>query len=529
MSVARENLQEEIQPNESVTTSRSSVPDYEVLIVGSGVSGLGVAIELKRRGIEAFAILERAQDVGGTWRQNRYPGVAVDIPSMVYSFSFEQDPNWSRVYAPGSELHNYARRLAAKYGIYPHIQFGISVVSAEFDDARHLWTLSTDQGPITARHLVAASGGLVTPKKPDIPGLDEFQGKVMHSAEWDESCELAGKRVAIIGTGASSVQIVPEIAQKVERLDVFQRTPIWVLKKLDGPIPGVLRSAFRWFGGLQRGARAAGNAVMEAALILSTVYYTRAPWLVKFFEGVGLRNLEEQLPNHPELRKKLTPEYGFGCKRPTFSNNYFSTFARDNVDLVTDSIERITPTGIRTKDGVERQIDVLILATGFKLFDKDNLPTFKVLGREGVDLGDFWDENRYQAYEGMTVPGYPNFYIMLGPYALVGSSYFVMVEGNATHLARCIETARKRDATCVEIRQDAHDRYFQDIQKRLQGTVFLNNNCGAANSYYFDKHGDAPMVRPSTSVEMLLRAKFLPMAHYRFQRRSAAEVQESHG
>lgn len=522
MNVAQKKTMDDATQRVQASGVNSPIPDYEVLIVGSGVSGLGVAIELQRRGIDAFTILERAQDVGGTWRENRYPGVAVDIPSLVYSFSFEQDPNWSRVYAPGSELHSYARRLATKYGLYPKIQFGVSVDAAEFDEERHLWTLRTDKGPITARHLVAASGGLVTPKRPDIKGLDDFQGTVMHTAQWDESCDLSGKRVAIIGTGASAVQVIPEIAAQVKHLDVYQRTPIWVLKKLDGPIPGAVRTAFRWFGGLQKGARAAGDALMEAALIISTVYYKRAPWLVKFFEGVGQKNLEEQLPEHPELRAKLTPKYGFGCKRPTFSNNYFSTFARDNVELVTDSIESVTPQGIRTADGQEREIDVLILATGFKLFDKDNLPTFSVVGRKGVELGDFWDENRYQAYEGMTIPGYPNFYIMLGPYALVGASYFVMVEGNATHLARCIETAKKRDATCVEIRQEVHDRYFEDIQKRLTGTVFFNNNCGLANSYYFDKHGDAPMVRPSTSVEMLFRANFLPMKHYRFQRLPSA-------
>tara|TARA_R110001592_G_scaffold63585_5_gene194865 strand:+ start:483 stop:2069 length:1587 start_codon:yes stop_codon:yes gene_type:complete len=524
MKLAQEKMLDEIELDSKEPRTNSAIPDHEIVVVGSGISGLGVAIELKRRGIESFIILERAQDVGGTWRDNRYPGVAVDIPSLVYSFSFEQNPNWSRVYAPGDELQNYSRRLASKYGIYPKIRFGVSVEDAEFDEVRNLWKLRTDSGLITARHLVAASGGLVTPKLPEINGLEGFKGKVMHSAQWDESYDLAGKRVAVIGTGASAVQLIPKIAPDVEHLDVYQRTPIWVLKKPDGKIPAVVRTAFRWFGGLQNTARVTGNAMMEAALIISTVYYKRAPWLVRFFEGVGRKNLEEQLPDHPELREKLMPKYGFGCKRPTFSNDYFSTFTRDNVELVTTSIESVSPTGIRTADGEERDIDVLILATGFKLFDKDNLPTFKVRGREGEVLGEFWDENRYQAYEGMTIPGYPNFYIMLGPYALVGSSYFVMVEGNATHLARLVQTARERDATCVEVRQDAHDRYFENVQQRQKNTVFFNNNCSAASSYYFDKHGDAPLVRPSTSVEMLLRANFLPMKHYRFKRTPAAAL-----
>lgn len=515
-----------IEKATSTTTggnSGSTTPDYEVLIVGSGISGIGVAIELMRRDIDSFLILERSNDVGGTWRDNRYPGVAVDITSFVYSFSFEQNPNWSRVYAPGSELYSYTRRVASKYGIYPKIRFGVSVAESSFDERNNLWKVETSQGLMTSRHLVSATGGLITPKAPDIEGIDQFQGKVMHTAQWDDNYDLSGKRVAVIGTGATAVQLIPEIAKKVRQLDVYQRTPIWVLRKLDANLPGFLRSAFRWSGLLQKGVRASTDVVTEAIMIIATVYFKKAPWLVRYFEKVGKSNLLKQLPDRPDLREKLQPKYGFGCKRPTFSNSYFSTFAKDNVELVTDSIASITESGIKTVDGKERDIDVLILATGFKVFEKGNLPTFEVKGRNNVEIGDFWDENRYQAYEGMTVPGFPNFYIMLGPYALVGSSYFVMVEGNATHLARCIETANKRQATVVEIKQEEHDRYFENVQKRQANTVFYHNNCAAANSYYFDKHGDAPMVRPSTSIEMLIRANFLPMNHYRFQRASIAE------
>jgi cation diffusion facilitator CzcD-associated flavoprotein CzcO len=324
--------------------------------------------------------------------------------------------------------------------------------------------------------------------------------------------------VAVIGTGATAVQLIPEIAPRVAHLDVYQRTPIWVLKKPDVRMPGWMRTVFRWSSLAQQGVRTTTDALTESLMIIAAVYYRRFPWLVQWAQRAGVNNMREQLPDNPELWGKLTPRYGFGCKRPTFSNNYFSTFSRSNVDLITTPIQRITPKGIETIDGIEHEIDVLILATGYKVFEKGNLPSYEVVGRGGVDLGEFWERNRYQAYEGLTVPGYPNLYIMLGPYALIGSSYFKMVEGNAIHVARCIQAARKRDATCVEIRQDVHDRYFRNIQRRQQGTVFLNHNCAASNSYYFDHHGDAPMLRPSTSFEMLWRAKHLPMAHYHFKK-----------
>ncbi|MDF3029794.1 MAG: monooxygenase [Moraxellaceae bacterium] len=507
-------------PRAAVPGRAPGPPDYEVIIVGAGISGLGTAIRLQQEGITSYLILERSSGVGGTWRDNRYPGIAVDITSFTYSYSFEQNPNWSRVFAPGNELHHYTKRVASKYGLYPSIRFGISVLRADFDETEHVWRLQLDSGEeLTARHLVSATGGLITPKLPDIAGLTQFKGQVLHTARWDDSVDLSGKRVAVIGTGATAVQLIPEIAPLVSRLDVHQRTPIWVLKKPDRELPAWLKSVFRLLPPMQRAVRTATDTVSEALMVIAAVYYKQAPWIVRRCEEAGLRNLREQLPDRPDLWEKLTPTYGFGCKRPTFSNVYFQTFARDNVQLITAPIDRLTESGIRTQDGTVREIDVLILATGYKTFEKGNLPSYAVHGRNGVELGSYWDENRYQAYEGLTVHGFPNFYIMLGPYALIGTSYFKMVEGNAIHLTRCIKEARRRKATCVEVRKEVHDRYFQDIQRRQQSTVFLNHNCAASNSYYFDRHGDAPMLRPSTSVEMLWRARHFPLDHYRYQRK----------
>jgi cation diffusion facilitator CzcD-associated flavoprotein CzcO len=494
-------------------------PEHEVVIIGAGISGIGTAIELKNQGIENFVILERAADVGGTWRDNRYPGIAVDITSFTYSFSFDQKSNWSRVFAPGAELYQYTRGAASKFGVYPHIRFGVEVENTRFDEQWHIWEVTLKSGEtITARHIVSASGGLISPKLPDIEGLDNFEGEIVHTARWHSGIDLRNKRVAVIGTGATAVQLIPEIAQQVKQLDVYQRTPIWVLKKPDRNLPAWLKSAFRLLPALQRSVRLATDTISETLMVISTIYYKQAPWIVRRCEQAAIANMQEQLPNRKDLWDKLTPKYGFGCKRPTFSNEYFKTFSDANVELVTTGIDRITPRGIRTTDGKQRRIDVLILATGYKTFEKGNLPSYEVFGRDKLELGEYWEENRFQAYEGLTIPRFPNFYIMLGPYALIGTSYFKMVEGNAIHLTRCIQEAKKRKTTCAEVREDVHNRYFQDILKRQQSTVFLNHNCAQSNSYYFDIHGDAPMLRPSTSVEMLWRARHLPMNNYGFSK-----------
>ncbi len=513
----------QFQPDQILAQRRESIhPDHEVLIIGAGISGLGVAIRLKEQGIHSFIILERADQVGGTWRDNRYPGIAVDITSFTYSYSFEQNPNWSRVFAPGSELQQYTERVASKYGIYPHIRFKTSVSRAVFDEDRHFWRVTINGGKeITARQLISATGGLISPKMPDIEGLGDFKGKIIHTGLWDDKVNLKGKRIAVIGTGATAVQLIPEIAPLAKRLDVYQRTPIWVLKKPDRVLPAWTKSVFRLLPAVQKTVRMGTDILSESLMVIAAVYYRQAPWLVRMCEKAGLNNMRAQLPNRPDLWEKLAPKYGFCCKRPTFSNEYFQTFARENTGLITTPIERITTNGIRTTDGTEREIDVLILATGYRVFEKGNLPSYEVFGRKGQELGEFWEEKRFQAYEGLTVPNYPNFYIMLGPYALIGTSYFKMVEGNSIHAVRCIKEALKRKATCVEVKQNVHDHYFADIQKRQQNTVFLNNNCASSNSYYFDRHGDAPMLRPSTSVEMLWRAKHLPMDNYQFSKAPA--------
>jgi cation diffusion facilitator CzcD-associated flavoprotein CzcO len=499
---------------------------HAVTVVGAGFGGLAAGIKLKQAGIP-FVILEQADDVGGTWRANTYPGVAVDINSFSYSFSFEPNPNWSRSFAPGSELRAYASHLADKYELRPHIRFNTRVQRSRFDAEHHLWRSElADGGEVTSRYLIAAPGGLTQPKYPTIEGLEGFKGKSMHTAHWDHGHDVRGKRVAVIGTGASAVQVIPTIAPDVKQLHVFQRTPIWVMPKTDFPIPAVARILFRFVPPTQLYMRVVSGTATEGAFLFGAIYNKQLPYVIKTVEQIGRAFLRFQVRD-PELRAKLTPRYGFGCKRPVVSNDYFPSFNRDNVELVTDPIDRITATGIKTADGRLRKVDTIVHATGYKVFELGNTPSFEVIGLDGLELGRFWDEHRYQAYESTSVPQFPNAFTLLGPYGLGGASYLAMVETNVRHAIRCIKEARRRGASYVAVRQDAHDAYFQDILERMGNTVFFNNNCAGAHSYYFDRHGDAPMLRPHTGIEMWWRSRTFNLDHYEFRSLAEQRAQRS--
>ncbi|MGI5163663.1 flavin-containing monooxygenase [Spirillospora sp. CA-253888] len=491
------------------------MPHHEVVVVGAGFSGLGIAIELKRHGFDDFAIVDRRPDIGGVWLVNTYPGIAVDIPSASYSFSFEPNPDWSRVFAPGDELKRYADRVADKYGLRRHLRLNTRVERADWDEDGHRWRLATSAGEITARFLVTANGVLHQPKRPDIPGLDDFAGKVVHTAEWDPGHDLAGRRVGLIGTGASALQVIPKIARRVEHLYVYQRTPIWVAPKADFRIPKPVRTLFRRVPATQRAVRACTNAVVELFLVTGVTQHRRYPFVVKGLEALCLAHLRRQVPE-PELRAKLTPRYGFGCKRPSMSSTYFPAFRRPNVDLVTAGIERITPTGIRTADGAEHTFDTLVLGTGFKVIDPENLPPYPIAGVDGADLGAFWTRHRYQAYEGTSVPLAPNLWMLMGPYSFTGFSWFGMIEYQSAHVLRCLTEARRRGATRVQVRQEANDRFFRDMLRRSKGTAFYNNGCGGANSYYFAPDGDAPLLRPTSTLQALRRSRRFDLDDYAF-------------
>lgn len=490
-----------------------AAPDYHTLIVGAGFSGIGAAIQLDRAGFGDYLLVDAADGVGGTWHWNTYPGIAVDIPSFSYQFSFEQSSHWSRTYAPGGELKAYAEHCVDKYRIRSRILLRTNVLTAEFDDEQSLWRVHAEPGgEITARFLINASGVLTVPNLPDIDGVESFDGITMHTARWDHSKDLAGKRVAVIGTGASAVQVIPEIAPIVEHLTVFQRTPIWCFPKLDLAMPAAARWAMRIPGG-KTVQRMLSQAFVEATFPISAHYFTVFP-LARRMASAGRHYLRKQVKD-PVLREQLTPHYAVGCKRPGFHNDYLATFNRDNVCLVTEPIDKIRPRSVDTIDGNCHEIDALVLATGFKVMDTDNVPTFTVRGSGGRLLGRFWDEHRLQAYEGVSVPGFPNFFTVFGPYGYVGSSYFALIETQTHHIVRCLTRARRDGATHVEITEEANARYFAEVMRRRHRQVFWQDSCRVANSYYFDKNGDVPL-RPTTTVEAYWRSRRFKLDNYRF-------------
>ncbi len=492
------------------------LPDVEVAIVGAGFSGIGAAIALDRAGIADFTVLEDGDGVGGAWHWNTYPGVAVDIPSFSYQFSYRQRDDWSRVYAPGNELKAYAEHCVDAFGLRPRIRLNTRVTGAEWSDEHELWTLELGgDRHLWARHVIGAAGVLTQPKPPLIPGLEDFAGIAMHTARWDHDVELRGRRVGIIGTGASAVQVIPTIAPELGQLTVFQRTPIWCLPKLDKPMPRLVRNAMRYVPGAQWATRALSQTYVEITFPLAAHFSTVLP-LTSLGERSGRDHLRRQVKD-PALREKLTPRYSLGCKRPSFSNEYLATFNRENVTLETDAIERVTRGGILTTSGTEHGLDIIVLATGFKVFESGNMPPFETRGSGGRDLEVFWREHRFQAYEGVSVPGFPNLFTILGPYGYNGSSYFTLIENQSRHIVRCLTAARRRGATRVEVTQAANQRYMQQMLGRRHRQVFFAGSCAGANSYYFDEHGDVPL-RPASTLEAAWRSARFDLSDYSLSR-----------
>jgi len=487
-------------------------PDVQTLIIGAGFSGLGVAIALDRAGLGDYRIIEAAAGVGGTWYWNTYPGIAVDIPSFSYQFSFEQSSRWTRTYAPGRELRAYAEHCADKYGVRPRIRFNTTVVGVAFDDGAGLWRVDLDSGErLTARFLINAGGALTIPNLPRIEGLADFAGPTMHTARWDHRQDLAGKNVAIIGTGASAVQVIPELAAAVRHLTVFQRTPIWCFPKFDVPLPAAARALMRIPGGKSL-HRWISQAYVELTFPIAAHYFTLNPFAKRMSEA-GKAYLRREV-HDPEVRVKLTPGYAVGCKRPGFHNTYLSTFNRDNVDLVTEPIERITADGVVTADARVHNADVLILATGFKVMDIDSV-AYPITGSGGLSLIDYWDTHRFRAYEGVTVPGFPNMFFVFGPYGYVGSSYFALIEAQSHHIVRCLTHAVRRGANRIEVKTEASDRFFAEMLGKRHRQIFWQDSCKLANSYYFDKHGDVPL-RPDTTLRAFWRSRRFPLSDYEF-------------
>ncbi|GAC1442194.1 MAG: NAD(P)/FAD-dependent oxidoreductase [Mycobacteriales bacterium] len=449
-------------------------------IVGTGFSGLAAAIGLKRDGRDDFVLLERATDLGGTWRDNRYPGCACDVPSHLYSFSFAPNPDWTRAFSPQPEIEDYLRRTAQEYGVLPHIRFGAELERARWDQIEQVWHLQTARGALDAELLVLGTGGLSDPAVPSIPGLETFAGTTFHSATWDLGHDLTGRRVAVIGTGASAVQFVPAIQREVAHLTVFQRTPAWVLPRRDRAISGAERRLYRRFPALQKIAR-------------TGIYWGRESWILGFSfdqrimvlaERAARRFLAKQVPD-AELRAKLTPDYRLGCKRVLLSNTYFPALTQPNVDVVTDAITEIRPNDVVTADGAQHPVDTIIFGTGFRVTDPPIAE--RVIGRGGVTLKDHWAAGGMRALHGAMTTGFPNLFYLVGPNTGLGHTSIVFViETQVGYLLDALRQLDARDLATLEPTPEAEDAYNCTVHKRLQRTVW---NSGGCASWYLDRNG----------------------------------------
>ncbi len=502
----------------TTTPEATETPQFHVAVIGAGFGGLGAGMALTRAGIDNFVILERAQDLGGTWHHNHYPDVGVDIPGVLYQFSYELNPNWSRTFPKGAEIKAYADACADKYRLREHLTFGIEVLARTWDETHHLWRLTTSDGAeVTARFVISAVGGFVEPKEPDIAGLAGFAGKVIRTQNWDHDYDLTGKRVAVIGTGATSVQMIPEVAKVAMSLDVYQRRAIWVFAKPDFTIPGVVQTLFRHAPWLQRGIRFAVSTPVDGALVaISSVGTWIAP-LTTVVSGACRAYLFTQVRDK-ELRRELTPDYAYGCKRPGLSNVYYKAFTRPNVELITSGIAEVTPHGIRDVDGVVREIDVLVLATGFEMAGHPDVYRRKpIRGVDGFDLADFYQNNPAQAYEGVSLPGLPNHFMIFGPYSWNGSSWHVLVENVSRHAVRVIAEADRRGATAAEVTPAANKRYFDFIRERSKNALISGTQCAGSNTYYLDHHGDFSYLRPTSGSQATKASKSFLLSDYAFR------------
>jgi cation diffusion facilitator CzcD-associated flavoprotein CzcO len=465
------------------------VSHYEVAVIGTGFAGLGMAIRLRQEGVEDFVVFERASEVGGTWRENHYPGCCCDVPSHVYSYSFELNPGWERGFAPQAEILEYLKHCAQKYGVREHIRFNHEVTEAAWDGHERLWRIETTQGSHTARMLVNGGGALSEPRPPDIPGIEHFRGKSFHSARWDHEHDLAGERVGVIGTGASSIQFVPAIQPDVAELHLFQRTPPWVIPRWDHEItrfehallrlpfaPRLVRSTLYW-------------------MLESRVWGFRHPRLMKLADRLGRWHLKRQVSD-PELRRKLLPDYVMGCKRILISDDYYPALDQPNVEVVTDAIAEVREHSIVTQDGTEHVVDTIIFGTGFEVTKP---PIAKrIRGRDGRTLAEHWSTSM-AAYKGTFVAGFPNLVMMTGPNTGLGHNSMVyMIESQLTYVLGALAAMQVRGARTLEVRPNAVTEYGERLETQMDGTVWTAGHCA---SWYLDDTGRNTTLWPTFSYK----------------------------
>ena len=485
---------------------------YRVVVIGAGFAGVAMGIKLRAAGVDDFVILEKAGDLGGTWRDNTYPGCACDVPSHLYSYSFEPNPGWTRMFSPQQEIWDYLRRCVDKYELGPHLHYGVEVVAATFDDDTARWTLRTAAGDeLTAQVVIAGVGALHQPHYPDLPGLSSFAGRTFHSADWDHDHDLTGRRVAVVGTGASSIQFVPPVAAVAAHLDVYQRSAPWVTPRPDRRIDErerlrlarlpiahrVLRSTIFW------------------ALELRGIGFAVHPRLMKGLDALARRHLQAQVAD-PDLRARLTPDYRIGCKRVLLSNDYYPALCRDDVDLVTDGIREVTATGLVTTDGTERPADTIVFGTGFDV--KANLTRMRIVGRGGVELARRWQRTGIGAHLGITVAGFPNLFLLTGPNTGLGhNSLIFMIEQQVRYVVQALRAMDRHGADWIDVRERPQRRFVARVQARLSGSVW-----SSCRSWYLDENGRNFTIWPYFSWQYWLETRRLRVRQFRLGRARVA-------
>lgn len=475
---------------------------HRFVVVGTGFAGIAMAARLLEAGHDDVVLLERADGPGGTWRDNTYPGCQCDVPSNLYSLSFAPNPDWTTTFPLQPELHRYLTDVADRFGVSPRVRWRTPMLDASWDDEPRRWRVETPSGPLTAEHLVLAVGALAEPSTPDLPGLDEYQGTTFHTARWDHDHDLAGRRVAVVGTGASAIQVVPAIAPEVDHLDLYQRTPAWVMPHKDRPVRRWERRLYRALPWLQRLRRGLTYAALEARILA----FTRRPQLMRAAEKVGRDHIRRHIAD-PDLADRLTPRYELGCKRALLSDDYYPALARPNVDVVTGGVERLTRTGVVTADGVERPADTIVFATGFHVTDS---PSFRLVhGRGGQELLAAFEQRG--AYNGTTCHGFPNLWVMAGPNTGIGHTSLVyMIESQVAYVLDAVRRLDQAGAATAEVRADVQDAWFAEVQAASEGTVWASG----CQSWYLDRHGRNGAIWPGPTFSFRRRTRRFDLERY---------------
>jgi cation diffusion facilitator CzcD-associated flavoprotein CzcO len=473
---------------------------YDTLVIGAGFAGIGAAIKLDEAGFDDFAVLEKSDNVGGTWRDNTYPGCACDVPSAVYSFSFAQNPDWSRGFAEQPEIQAYLEKTAREYGVTDRIHFGTEMLDATWNEEEQRWHVETSGGEYSARVLIAGAGPLHEPNLPNLPGLDRFEGTTFHSARWNHDHDLTGRRVAVIGTGSSAIQFVPEIQPKVEQLYLFQRTAPWVLPKFDRRVSEGERALYRRMPIAQKALRGFLYNTLELVQLAQ-----RRPRVMNRVGRVVIRHMHRQVKD-PELRRALTPNFTLGCKRMLLSNTYYRSLTQPNATLVPHAVTEVRENSVVGADGVEREVDTIIFGTGFHVTDPPVAE--RVRGSDGRSIADTW-RGSPRAYLGTSVSGFPNFFLLIGPNLGNGhSSAIVLIEAQLKYVLDAMRTMRSRGAATVDVRREVQVAYNERVQAALATTVW---NAGGCQSYYLDRNGTNSTIYPWTTIDLRRRtSRFRP-------------------